>query len=503
MIDPMARAERGMTGRCAPWAKCQVAARRRASLACLAVCALMVALLSVASSIAQAAPTPAQARFSVPGLFPSFAPSVEDYVVRCRNAPVTVTAHAAGSWQVSIAGHPFRSGDFSERVESSSGRAFVVTAREGGAPPLYRYYVRCLPDSFPPYSFTRYGPVSPKFFTVSRTDLGYGIIFDNRGVPIWWVRAPSWNIRVLPSGNLLWFNGPSFRYELHRLDGSLIRTLRPVGQVPDGHDLQFLPNGDHLIATRPQQSHVDASTYGKSSDASVYNAELQQITPSGQRVWDWRSQDHISLAETGRWWGLPPTENQPYDVVHWNSIEVAGNDAVIASFRNLDAVYKIRQSTGAVVWKLGGTTRTESLTTIGDPSAYTFGAQHDARLLPDGSLTVFDNRSRLPDPRPRAVRFRINEQAKTATLLESISDPAVPSSECCGSARRMPNGDWLIDWGQARNHPIGGYKPNGDRTFLLTFTNRSSYRAQPVPAGVYTAADLRAAMNARCSSGCN
>jgi hypothetical protein len=322
-------------------------------------------------------------------------------------------------------------------------------------------------------------------------------------VPIWWVRAPGFNLRALTNGNLAWFNGPSFQYELHRLDGSLIRTLRPVGLGPDGHDLQFLPNGDHLIAGRTQQEHVDASPYGKSSDASVYSAELQQVTPNGQLAWDWQSQDHISLAETGRWWNERPTENQPYDIVHWNSIAPAGSDAVVASFRNLDAVYKIRKSTGEVVWKLGGTRTPESLTTIGDFRSYTFGAQHDARLLPDGTLTVFDNRSRLSDPMPRAVRFRIDAQARTATMIESINDPAVHKSECCGSARRLPNGDWLIDWGQARDHPIGGYEPNGDRTFLLTFATRASYRAQPVPAGVYTAADLRAAMNARCSSGCD
>ena len=485
-----------------PLVPCPNSRPRGIVLASLAISALTVLLLGTATR-AEAAPTSAQVRFSVSGLVPGYAPSIEDYVVRCRNGPVTVAAHAAGGWQISIASHPFRSGTFNQTVGLSAGRAFVVRAREGSTPPLYRYHVRCLPDSFPAYTFTRYGPVSPKFFTVSRTDLGYGIIFDNRGVPIWWVRAPGFNLSVLASGNLLWFNGPSFRYELHRLDGSLIRTLRPVGLGPDGHDLQFLPNGDHLIAGRPQQNHVDASPYGKSSDASVYNAELQQVTPNGQLAWNWQTQDHISLAETGRWWNERPTENQPYDIVHWNSIEQVGNDAVIASFRNLDAVYKISKSTDEILWKLGGTSRAESLTTIGDPRTYTFGAQHDARLLSDGTVTVFDNRSRLPDKAPRAVRFRINEQAKTATLLESISDPAVPSSECCGSARRMPNGDWLIDWGQARGHPVGGYKPNGQRTFFLSFATRTSYRAQPVPSGVYTADDLRAAMNARCSSGCN
>ena len=100
------------------------------------------------------------------------------------------------------------------------------------------------------------------------------------------------------------------------------------------------------------------------------------------------------------------------------------------------------------------------------------------------------------------MRFRINETAGTATLLQSISDPTVPASQCCGSARRLSNGDWLIDWGQANKHPIGGYKPNGQRTFLLTFPTHTSYRAEPVPPGAVSAQDLRNAMNARCSSGC-
>ncbi len=470
--------------------------------ASLAMWVLALSLFGL-SAVAQAGPTPSQVRFSAPSLFPAFAPGVEDYVVRCKDAPVAVTAHAAGGWEVSIANHPFRTGDFRQTVGLSSGRAFVVTARKGTGSAVYRYHVRCLPTDFPAYSYARYGPVTPKFFAADRRDARYGMIFDNHGVPIWWVHEPSRNIRVLPDGRVTWYNGSISRYELHRLDGSLIRILPPVGLPPDGHDLQFLPNGDRLIASQPRQSHVDASAYGGSSDATVANAELEQVTPSGQRVWDWKSQDHISLAEVGRWWDLPQTDNQPYDVTHWNSIASAGDDAVLASFRSLDAVYKIRKSTGAIVWKLGGTTRPESLTTLGDSRSYTFGAQHDARLLADGTVTVFDNRSYLGDPAPRAVRFRINQQARTATMLESISDPAVTSSACCGSARRLANGDWLVDWGQAPHHPIGGYRPNGERTFLLTFNTRSSYRAQPVPAGAVTAVDLRAAMNARCSSGCD
>ena len=92
------------------------------------------------------------------------------------------------------------------------------------------------------------------------------------------------------------------------------------------------------------------------------------------------------------------------------------------------------------------------------------------------------------------MRYRINRQAGTATLLESITDPDVPTSYCCGSARRLGNGNWLVGWG--KDNPIGGYRANGARTFLLSFDSDWSYRAEPVPPDAVTAPELRQAMNA-------
>jgi Arylsulfotransferase (ASST) len=471
--------------------------------ALVATSALMIAGLFAAGAGAE--PTSEQASFSiVPSLFPDYSPQIHNYVVRCNDGPVTVESHASGGWEVAIANGPFRSGDFTDPVPLSAGRAFTVTAKSDTSVRLYRYYVRCLPSNFPTYSFTRSGPVSPQYFSADqstsiRIDRRYAIIFNNHGVPIWWYHVPAQDTRVLPDGTVLWSNRSSSpnHWEIHRLDGTLVRTLDAVGHEANAHDLQFLGNGDYLVGSYVTQSHVDTSAYGGSSDADVLNTELQQVSSDGGLLWDWTSQDHISLAETGRFWGWVRTHPHPiyggYDIVHWNSIEPIG-ESVIASFRHLDAVYKIRKTTGNIVWKLGGTTTPKSLEVRNDPHPYTFGGQHDARLLPDGTLTVFDDRTNLAGKTPRAVRYRIDQTSGTATLLQSISDPDVPSSLCCGSARRLGNGDWLIDWGQ--NRPIGGYKPNGERTFLLSFDGTSSYRAEPVPSGVITDQDLRRGMNA-------
>ena len=150
------------------------------------------------------------------------------------------------------------------------------------------------------------------------------------------------------------------RWAIHRLDGSLVRTLHGVGRGANAHDLQLLGNGDHLVGAYVWQRHVDTSAYGGSRDATVINTELQQVSPDGRLVWDWKSQDHIALAETGRHWPRASPRPSGYDILHWNSIEPAG-DSVIASFRHLDAVYKIDKSTGRIVWKLGGTRTPESL----------------------------------------------------------------------------------------------------------------------------------------------
>jgi Arylsulfotransferase (ASST) len=472
--------------------------RRQRRLYLAATTALIVAGLF--ASGARAEPPPGSVSVnSVPSLFPEFAPDIHDYVVRCNDGPVMVDVHASSGWEAAIDDHPFRRGRFSEVVPLSEGRAFTLTVRNVRRTQLYRYYTRCLPDDFPKYTFTRYAPISPRFFSVAPRPPylagQYAIIFDNHGVPIWWYPEPAYDTRVLPDGSVLWWNFSGFA--THRLDGSVIRTFKGVGVWANFRDLQLLPNGNHLIGAYVQRRHVDTRPYGP-SDATVEDAELQEVSATGDLVWEWKSREHISLSETGRWWPDGPPPRGYYQLVHLNGFEPAGN-SVIASFRSVDAVYKINKSTGNIVWKLGGTTTPRSLKVKDDPRRYTFGGQHDPRRLPDGTLTVFDNRRDLGQA-PRAVRFRIDERARTATLLQSITDPSVPESNCCGSARRMSGGDWLISWG--RDNPVGGYKPNGERTFRLTFDSSFARQAEPVPAGVVSAQDLRQAMDARCSSGC-
>ena len=114
------------------------------------------------------------------------------------------------------------------------------------------------------------------------------------------------------------------------------------------------------------------------------------------------------------------------------------------------------------------------------------------RLLADGTVSVHDNGTNLGRA-PRMVRFRIDPTNMTAAVVQTISDPAISSSFCCGSARELGSGNWLIDWG--RTGTVGEYQSDGSLVFKLQFSNNLfSYRAFPVPSGQLSADSLRQAM---------
>ena len=449
-----------------------------------------------------------------PALFPDFDPAVSDYVTRCGTSPVAVSVAAPPGTTVAIDGHPAQGGMFSQDVQLSPGGAFSFSTIVGAQTSTFR--VRCLPPDFPGWTYTRPGTPKANFYIVTpqggttpdgHTAGGYVAIFDAHGVPVWWRQAAAGDAKLLSDGTLAWYTNtaggtstPGF--EIHRLDGSLVSIWRTVGTNTDIHDFQILPNGDALMLTYPARpGTIDLSPYGiTGANVTVTDAEIQEIAPDGTLVWSWNSKDHIPLSETGqRWWPYVPVATLPdgrkaYDYAHINSIEETGN-TIVASFRHFDAVYAIDRSTGDIIWKLGGTTRPESLTVLDDPqSGLPLGGQHFARVLPDGTLTLHDNNTFLT-PAPRAVRYRVDLPTRTARFLEQVNDPHVLSSICCGSAQRLGDGSWVMSWGGNPN--VTEFGPNGARDFELTFSLPGfSYRVAVITGGTPSIADLRAGMDA-------
>lgn len=438
-----------------------------------------------------------------PALFPDFDLRVSDYVTRCAGRPVEMTVVAPADTDVAIDGGAPRTGSFTTKVRLHASQSFSFTSTTGTASTTH--HVRCLPPEFPQWQFQSFAPAEQEFYVVASG--AYVFVFDGHGVPLWWHYdngVPS-DAKYLDDGTFAWASGrstPNARYTIRELDGSLAREMKTVGSLTDGHDMQLLPQGNYMLMSyRERPGTVDLGAYGGPADATVLDAELQEVTPAGVKVWEWNSRNRITLDETGHWFKnfilpLTPPKN-PLDIVHINSVDVDA-DSVLIAMRHTDGVYKIDRASGEIIWKLGGTPTPESLTVVGDPvGAQPFGGHHDARLHADGSVTVFDNGQHRNRP-PRAVRFQIDAGARTATYLEAISDPGVRAAVCCGSARRTASGGWLVGWGGGPEmNPIIEYAADGSPTFTLVISTGFSYRAHPIAVGQIDRTALRNGMEAQ------
>ena len=168
--------------------------------------------------------------------------------------------------------------------------------------------------------WTRFRPFRP----------AYGIIFDNHGVPIWWYQGPAWATRVLPNGNVLWFDfSPAIGRSTASMEPWSAPSI-PLAPPADPHDLRLLGNGNYLVGSEfpLARRHERLRRLQRST---VINAELQEVSPDGQLVWDWQSQDHIASAETGRWWPWAIDNGaRGYDIAHWNSVEPVGGPLIVS-----------------------------------------------------------------------------------------------------------------------------------------------------------------------------
>ena len=254
-------------------------------------------------------------------LTPRFAKSKHDYAVRCQPHDTVLHVEGARGWRVRTGHGPFRRKSFDVKLHANSAKAVRVGFRKADGGGSSAYYVRCLPASFPEYSFHRDEPGGPEMFSLQ---LGghYAAIFDRNGVPIYWYVASGEpdNFQVLPDGTIAFdpVDELSFQtgdYEIRTLTGRLLRVVRgAAGAAADIHEIQLLPNGNYLIGAQVNYPGVDTSAYGGSASSTVTGIQIQEQTPDGDVVWTWSSQDHIGLEETGRWWDNPALDNQPYDI---------------------------------------------------------------------------------------------------------------------------------------------------------------------------------------------
>jgi hypothetical protein len=282
-----------------------------------------------------------------------------------------------------------------------------------------------------------------------------GLIADDRGQPVYFHPTTPNTVMDFRPGLLrgkpvlTWWEG---RYvsgvgkvgDYVVLDDSyreIARFSSPNRHRPDFHEVLLTDDGT-LLVTAYETRAADLSAVGGPSNGLVYGGLVQELSiPHGRLVWQWRSLDHVDIAETV----TADQMGSPFDYFHINGIDVDRDGNLLVSARNTSALYKVSRRTGRVLWRLGGKRSDFAM-----GPATQFGFQHDPRLHEDGhTISLFDNGPRPGEPRPesRAIVLAVDQRRRQVRLKREIRHRAPIFAFATGSNQLLPNGNRLVTWG--------------------------------------------------------
>jgi hypothetical protein len=219
----------------------------------------------------------------------------------------------------------------------------------------------------------------------------------------------------------------------------------------------------------------DLRFLGGPCDARVVDGVVQEIDiATGLVLFEWHSVGQVPLTESDE--PLPTRRGEAYDYFHVNSVDQDAAGDLLISARHTSAVYKIDRDTGEIEWKLGG----KNATLRGGSGTFIW-RQHDARFEDGGRIRILDNgASPARRAKSRAITVQVDEQARTATLVRSITHPDGLLSGTQANATALPGGNVFVGWGS--QGVFSEFSPEGE----LLFDGRvergyDSYRAYRAP----------------------
>jgi arylsulfate sulfotransferase len=377
------------------------------------------------------------------------------------------------------------------------------------------------------------------FSPFSRSHLA-SLATDTEGNLVWYLPSDRSATRMLPGGRFLVFgNGPQTTtisevdlvgHTLRETDmpriAEQIEMMTGIKSIckPNGqqcvsgfhHDSIGLPNG-HIIAIGTMERVFPSGAQGSDDPVNIAATLLIDLDQDMQVKWVWNAFDHLDVKRKSKDDShcRQPGGNMPCapvfltqtanDWLHGNAVSYTREDGNLTlSMPEQDWVIKIDydhgKGSGKVLWKLGqdGDFKVES----SDPKPW-FSYQHDAAFEPPGSnmLVLLDNGHRRvekekdkdgkekdKEPDSRGQVWKIDEKAKTATLIMN-ADLGV-YAPAMGSAHRLSNGNYhfntgaVVKDGNVRAKAIE-VTPNGKIVYVLDAPGASIYRSNRV-ADLYT-----------------
>jgi hypothetical protein len=215
------------------------------------------------------------------------------------------------------------------------------------------------------------------------------------------------------------------------------------GRPSDLHEFVLTKHGTALVSAWEMRTG-DLRAVGGPASAPVIGGVLQELElPSGRVLFEWRSLDHVAIAESHQPW----TPQGAYDYFHINSVELDHDGNYIVSARNTWAVYKIHAGSGDVMWRLGGK---QSDFAMGPGTGFAW--QHDARrhggseylisLFDDGAAPAVQTHS-------KGLILALDLKGMRATVHRSYAHRPSVLAHALGSVQVFPNGNVLVGWGTA------------------------------------------------------
>ncbi len=211
-------------------------------------------------------------------------------------------------------------------------------------------------------------------------------------------------------GNLVWkYDVPEFNHDFYRLENGNTMFIK-YAIVPD--DLK---------------GKVKGGIQGTEQDGVMWSDAINEITPEGKVIWEWISHEHLDpeidiicpLEYRGEW-------------THMNSCYVLPDGDVLVSIRQFNTIAIIDKATGDIKWRWGFDV---------------LGHQHDATMLDNGNILVFDNGAHRLFSKDLDYYSTILEINPSTDKIEWIYKDDPPSdfySYGMGGCQRLPNNNTLI-----------------------------------------------------------
>jgi hypothetical protein len=320
------------------------------------------------------------------------------------------------------------------------------------------------------------------------TGQGGSMILDDSGEVVWFYplrgpyeRAMNFETQTYQGRDVLtWGQTPGEYVIFDSSYREIARFKAANGYDGDHHEFLISPQDTALISIYnavPQ----DLTSVGGSKDSVAIQGIVQELDiQSAEVLLEWRSIDHVALEET---YVTPSEDHYPgIDYFHLNSIDVDHDNNLLISARETSAVYKIDRKSGEVMWRLGGK---NSDFEMGEGTRFAF--QHDARRLPDGTISIFDNGSLIFEngtpkalEESRAIVLELDEERMRASLVREYTHPDGQYADAAGNMQVLANGNVFVGWG--RGLAISEFSHEGELLLDLRVSPENrSYRAFRFP----------------------